>query len=150
MSDQDLIIGLLEAAERRIRRNRNLRSAITLVALALVFPVVLKLIDLFFPLRGITVAIVLGLWAVATLVWIVLRKAMAQLALGLLVGFFGTMLWSRAFSGTGVAPSTGPRFDDPLTLASVTAMLVAVTGLATAWPALCASRIDPAVVLRSE
>ena len=83
-------------------------------------------------------------------VWIVLRKAMAQLALGLLVGFFGTMLWSRAFGGTGVAPSTGPRFDDPLTLASVTAMLVAVTGLATAWPALCASRIDPAVVLRSE
>jgi putative ABC transport system permease protein len=83
-------------------------------------------------------------------VWIVLRKAMAQLALGLLVGFFGTMLWSQAFSGTGVAPSTGPRFDDPLTLASVTAMLVAVTGLAAAWPALCASRIDPAVVLRSE
>jgi hypothetical protein len=73
MSDKDLIIGLLEAAERRIRRNRNLQSAITLLALALVFPVVLKLIDLFFPLRGIIVAIVLGLWALATLVWIVMR-----------------------------------------------------------------------------
>jgi hypothetical protein len=73
MSDKDLIIGLLEAAERRIRRNRNLQRAITLLALALVFPVVLKLIDLFYPLRGMTVAIILGVWALATIVWLARR-----------------------------------------------------------------------------
>ena len=83
-------------------------------------------------------------------VWIVMRKALVQLGFGLLAGFAGTMLWNRAFSGTGVAPSAGPRIDDPLTLVSVAAVLLAVTAIAAAWPALRASRIDPPVVLRSE
>ena len=84
------------------------------------------------------------------IVWLVVRGALAQLGIGLLVGVAGTMLWNRAFSGAGTAPPTGPRVDDPLTLASVIAVLVVVAAAAAAWPALRASRIDPAVVLRSD
>jgi ABC-type lipoprotein release transport system permease subunit len=39
---------------------------------------------------------------------------------------------------------------DPLTLASVSGLLAFVTLIATVWPALRASRIDPVVALRND
>ena len=44
----------------------------------------------------------------------------------------------------GVTPS------DPVTLASVSALALAVTVLATLAPAMAAARLDPAITLRSE
>jgi ABC-type antimicrobial peptide transport system permease subunit len=82
-------------------------------------------------------------------VWIVVRKAMAQLGLGLLAGVVALVLWNHAFSGASTA-AAGSGFGDPLTLLGVTVPLVIVTAIATAWPAFRASRIDPAIVLRSE
>jgi putative ABC transport system permease protein len=82
-------------------------------------------------------------------VWIVVRTAMAQLGLGLLAGAVGLALWNRAFSGASRA-AAGRGFGDPLTLLGITAPLVTVAVIATAWPAFRASRIDPAIVLRSE
>jgi len=73
MSDKEHIIRLLESAERRIRQNKILNDAAAGLAIALVFPVVFKLVDLITPLRGITVAIFLGLWAAVTLIWIATR-----------------------------------------------------------------------------
>ena len=71
MSEKEIITRLLEAAERRIRRNRILNETATGLAIALVIPVAFKLIDLISPFRGTTVAVFLGLWAVVTLIWIV-------------------------------------------------------------------------------
>jgi hypothetical protein len=73
MSDRELIIHFLEKAEKRARSNRRFNDIAVTLAFALVFPVVFKLLDLLFLFRGRTVVTVLGLWAVATIVWIVLR-----------------------------------------------------------------------------
>src|SRR5688572_15303061 len=73
MSDKDHIIRLLESAERRMRRNRILKDSASGLAIAMVVPVVFKLIDLISPFRGITVFAFLALWAAATIGWLAWR-----------------------------------------------------------------------------
>ena len=73
MSDRELIIHFLEKAEKRLRSNKRFNDIAVTLAVALVFPVVFKLLDLYFLFRGRTVVTVLGLWAAATIVWIVLK-----------------------------------------------------------------------------
>jgi putative ABC transport system permease protein len=76
----------------------------------------------------------------------ILGEGGVLLALGLVLGLAGALLATRVIRGLlfGVAP------DDPLTFAAVTALMVAI-GLLACWiPALRASRIDPAVTMRSE
>jgi ABC-type antimicrobial peptide transport system permease subunit len=69
-----------------------------------------------------------------------LRLAAAGVALGALASLAAT----RALSGLlyGVAPG------DPLTLAAVAALLLAVAAAACLGPAWRASRVDPQIVLR--
>jgi hypothetical protein len=73
MSDRELIIHFLEKAEKRLRSNKRFNDIAVTLAVALVFPVVFKLLDLYFLFRGRTVVTVLGLWAAATIVWIALK-----------------------------------------------------------------------------
>jgi len=77
--------------------------------------------------------------------WMILKEGGVLLMLGLVLGVAGAVLATRVIRGLlyGVAP------DDPLTFASVTA-LMAVIGLVACWiPALRASRIDPVITMRS-
>jgi len=73
MSDRELIIHFLEKAEKRLRSNKRFNDIAVSLAIALVFPVVFKLLDLYFLFRGRTVVTVLGLWAIATLAWMVVK-----------------------------------------------------------------------------
>src|SRR5678816_3189566 len=73
MSDRELIVHFLEKAERRARSNKRFNDIATTLAIAFVIPVLFKLLDFFFLFRGRTVVLFLGVWAVATLVWIVVR-----------------------------------------------------------------------------
>jgi len=73
MSDRELIIHFLEKAEKRVRSNKRFNDIAVTLAIAFVFPVVFKLLDLFFLFRGRTVVTVLGLWALATIVWIFVK-----------------------------------------------------------------------------
>jgi hypothetical protein len=77
MSDKDIIIASLQRVERRIRTNRLFNELTLAVTLFLAFPLALKLWDLFFPIRGRTVAMLAGLWGVlfiGYIVWRVLQK----------------------------------------------------------------------------
>src|SRR2546430_8016756 len=77
MSDRDTIIGWLERVERRIRANRLFQELTLGLTLFLIFPLALKIWDLFSPLRGRTITIVIGLWVVsftAYFVWRLLQK----------------------------------------------------------------------------
>ena len=75
--------------------------------------------------------------------WLVVRRALAHLSVGLVVGVGATLVWDRLFSD-------GDGFAHPLIVAPVAVLLVLVTIVASLWPAQRASRLDPITVLRNE
>ena len=77
---------------------------------------------------------------------LVLRQGMRLVLLGLGAGLFGAWALSRVLAGQlyGISPR------DPLTYASVAALLGAVAFAATWIPARRATRVDPMISLRSE
>jgi putative ABC transport system permease protein len=79
-------------------------------------------------------------------VWLFLRRTMTQLALGVTVGLAGALAAGRFLSS--LFTRTDPY--DPLTLASVSALIILVALAATWLPARRATRIDPIVALRYE
>ena len=83
----------------------------------------------------------------AAVCWMVLRRAVAQLAIGLTLGLLGAFVLSDFLWGSGmivIAPS------DPLTYAAIALVLSAVSIAASLAPARRAMRIDPVVALRAE
>jgi ABC-type antimicrobial peptide transport system permease subunit len=77
-------------------------------------------------------------------VWVMMRGILLTVAAGLVVGLLAALGAARASSSVlfNVSPA------DPATLIVVTAVL-SIVALAAAWiPALHATRVDPAVVLR--
>jgi putative ABC transport system permease protein len=77
---------------------------------------------------------------------LVMRQGLALAAVGLASGLLGALILRRLVAGMlfGVAPT------DPLTLAAVAALLLAVALVACYAPARRAVAVDPAVALRSE
>ena len=77
-------------------------------------------------------------------IWMVLRQVVIIVAAGLAVGTAGVLAVGRLVTPLlfGVAPS------DPSTIVAAAGLLSAVAILAGALPALAASRLDPATVLR--
>jgi hypothetical protein len=73
MSDREVIIRLLERAERRNRSNRRLGQIAAILCISLLIPVGFKALDLIFHFRGRTVSAVLIVWAVVTFAFIVWR-----------------------------------------------------------------------------
>ena len=80
--------------------------------------------------------------------WMVVRRAVVQLALGLTAGVALTLAFEK-LAGLGVEAS-GVRMSDPLTLVAAASLLVIVTAIACVAPVVRASRLDPVQVLRSE
>src|SRR5438552_3922257 len=77
MSDKEIIIGSLRRVERRIRTNRLFNELTLGAVLFLAIPLVLKIWDLFEPLRGVTISIIVGIWVLlftAYVVWRALQK----------------------------------------------------------------------------
>ena len=79
---------------------------------------------------------------------IVLRRATAQLALGIAAGVGCTLAWERLFSAN--APLVGQRMSDPMNLVTVSAVLAGITLIACLSPLWRATRVDPVVALRYE
>jgi len=62
MSDKELIIASLRRVERRLRTNRLLDELTIGATLFVGIPLLLKIWDLFDPLRGATISIIVGTW----------------------------------------------------------------------------------------
>ena len=78
--------------------------------------------------------------------WLVLKRGLAQLAIGLILGLGGALAFSRVLSSAleGVSPT------DPITYVLITVLLSAVAAAACLVPARRATRVDPVVALRAE
>ena len=80
----------------------------------------------------------------------VLRQGLAQLALGLLIGV-GLALTLATLAGSGIQDILfGVSARDPLTYATVVAVIATVSIVATLVPARRAARVDPKIALRAE
>jgi putative ABC transport system permease protein len=78
--------------------------------------------------------------------WLFVRRSLLPLSVGLGVGLGGALTLGPLLRDFLVQTSPG----DPVTLAAVTALLIAVSGIASVWPARRATRLDPAITLRNE
>jgi putative ABC transport system permease protein len=82
----------------------------------------------------------------AQVLWMVLRQGIAVTAAGIAMGIAGTLALTKLLQDFlyGVKPG------DPLTLASVCAVMAIVALAACAIPAMRATRVDPSIALRYE
>lgn len=76
----------------------------------------------------------------------VVRRGLALALAGVVVGLAGALLLTRLMQGV----LYGVTSTDPLTFAAVAAVLLVVATIASAIPALRATRVDPLVALRAE
>jgi ABC-type antimicrobial peptide transport system permease subunit len=78
--------------------------------------------------------------------WLILKRGLVQLAIGLAFGLAGAVALSRVI--TALLVQVSPT--DPLTFASITLILTFVAIAACLVPAHRATRVDPLIALRSE
>jgi ABC-type antimicrobial peptide transport system permease subunit len=78
--------------------------------------------------------------------WLILRRSLIQLAVGLMIGLPGAYGVGRLLGSLLVQMSPA----DPITLIGIVAMLVLVSSVACYWPARRATQLDPVVALRNE
>jgi predicted permease len=95
--------------------------------------------------QEIGVRMALGAQPVSIL-WLVLRRALIQLVIGLPIGIAGAVGVGKLLQS--ILVQTGPR--DVVTLASIVMILIVVAVCACLWPARRASHLDPLIALRGE
>jgi putative ABC transport system permease protein len=78
--------------------------------------------------------------------WLVLRRSLLQLAIGLPVGIAGAFGVGRLLQSLLVQTSSR----DPLTIAAIALVMAVVSVAACFWPARKATRLDPVTALRYE
>jgi hypothetical protein len=78
--------------------------------------------------------------------WLILRRGVIQLSIGLTLGLAGALGVGRLLRS--MLFQTSPA--DPMTLVSITLLLIAIAITACLWPAWQASRLNPTTALRYE
>ena len=82
----------------------------------------------------------------STVVLIVLRRVLAQLAFGFAAGIICSIGWHRVFGG----PDSDSNGVDPGSLVAIAATLALAAAIASFVPARRAARLDPVAAIRGE
>jgi putative ABC transport system permease protein len=90
---------------------------------------------------GVRMAVGAQWWQVS---WLILRRGLVQLAIGLTLGLAGAL----ALAGAMRIGIVGITSTDPMTLTAITLLLTVVSIAACLLPARRATRVDPVVALR--
>jgi putative ABC transport system permease protein len=77
-------------------------------------------------------------------IWLFLRRALAQVAIGLAIGLVGAIGVGKILESLLIRTSSR----DPVTLASIVVLTIVVAVAACFWPAQRATRLDPLAALR--
>ena len=80
--------------------------------------------------------------------WLFLRRAFVQLAIGLTLGVAGAFGVGKIFESSDLLVQVSGR--DPVTILSIAGLLTIVSLVACIWPARRATRLDPVIALRHE
>jgi putative ABC transport system permease protein len=99
------------------------------------------------PELGLRIALGARGWNVG---WIVLRRVLTQLSIGLVLGLVATLAFDRLFNAPVDQSAARVRMDDAGTLALIACSILAVAVLACVVPIRRAMRVDPLLALRSE
>ena len=138
---------VIEEAQWNGRVSHRLITALTIIALGLAVIGLYAVTAHAVGLRTQEIGVRMALGAQARDVrMLVLGRAAFQVAIGLVLGVVGAMLWSRTFSSGRVDLS----FTSPRVLAPVIALLAIVTVAACLVPVRRATRLDPVAALRQE
>ena len=82
----------------------------------------------------------------AQVMWLILRRSIVQMTIGLTIGIAGALGVSKLLSS--VLFQTGSR--DPILLMAIVSLLIGVSTAACVWPARRATRLDPVSALRND
>ena len=152
--DQDQPVFTIQTVEQTLARQMwPFRVFGTLFAIFAVIALTLSAVGLYAVMaysvtqrtQEIGVRMALGAGANQVL-WLVLRRGLVQIAIGVTIGLTGAMFASKALGSLLVQVT--PR--DPATFAGISTLLVLVAIAACVIPARRASRVDPLVALRTE
>ena len=100
-----------------------------------------------FPELGLRIALGASGWNVA---WIVLRRVLAQLSIGLVLGLLATLAFDRLFHAPVDDVAGSVRMDDVGMLVSIAISILVVAVMACVMPIRRAARVDPLMALRTE
>ena len=100
-----------------------------------------------FPELGLRIALGASGWNVA---WIVLRRVLTQLSIGLALGLLATVAFDRLFNTPVDHVAGSVRMDDGVMLVLIAISILVVAVMACLGPIRRAARVDPLVALRSE
>ena len=116
------------------------------MALVGLYSVTEHAVQWWFPELGLRIALGASGWNVA---WIVLRRVLTQLSIGLALGLLATLAFDRLFNDPGNQPASVVRMMDPGALALILLSILGVAIFACLAPIRRAARVDPIDALRA-
>lgn len=84
------------------------------------------------------------------IVWLVIRRVLTQLSIGLALGLVGALAFDRLFSDPTTRAVSRVHMMDPIALLAIVLSIAAVAVIACLIPIRRAARVDPLVALRME